>query len=139
MIVNVVEPGGGFPWHFDTNNYTVTLAIQGGVRGGLFEYCPFIRSATNENYARVRAILDGKSEGVESLDLEGGDLQIFRGRHTLHRVTAVEGERTRYVAIFSFAEMPGMVANPERCKQLYGRTLPVHRQRASILPDRLID
>lgn len=24
VIVNLAEEGGGFPWHFDTNNYTVT-------------------------------------------------------------------------------------------------------------------
>jgi hypothetical protein len=40
VIVNVVEEGGGFPWHFDTNNYTVTLAIQNGRSGGVFEYAP---------------------------------------------------------------------------------------------------
>lgn len=28
VIVNVAEAGNGFPWHFDTNNFTVTLAIQ---------------------------------------------------------------------------------------------------------------
>ncbi len=39
IIINVVEEGQGFPWHFDTNNYTVTLAIQNGEAGGEFEYC----------------------------------------------------------------------------------------------------
>ena len=27
VIINAVDAGNGFPWHFDTNNYTVTLAI----------------------------------------------------------------------------------------------------------------
>ena len=30
VIINLVEEGEGFPWHFDTNNFTVTLAIANG-------------------------------------------------------------------------------------------------------------
>ena len=139
VIINVVEPGGGFPWHFDTNNFTVTLAIQNGEGGGLFEYCAHLRDATDENYAGVRAVLDGDRSRVESLELEPGDLQIFKGRYALHRVTSVEGTRNRYVAIFSYVEKRGMVASPERCQQLYGRVLPVHFERAGLRSDRLMD
>ncbi len=28
VIVNMAEEGNGFPWHFDTNNFTVTIALQ---------------------------------------------------------------------------------------------------------------
>ena len=49
-IVNVSSEGNGFPWHFDTNNYTVTLAIQNAVEGGEFEYAPMIRQK-DENFA----------------------------------------------------------------------------------------
>ena len=34
VIVNMAEEGNGFPWHFDTNNFTVTLAIQNAEAGG---------------------------------------------------------------------------------------------------------
>ena len=139
VIVNVVEAGGGFPWHFDTNNYTVTLAIQNGEAGGLFEYVPWLRSAADENYPGVEAVLDGGSAQVKSLALEPGDLQIFKGRYALHRVSPVTGARPRYVGIFSFVEEPGMVAAPERCRQLYGRVLPVHYQRAGLRADALLD
>ena len=44
VTVNLAEEGGGFPWHFDTNNYTVTLAIQNAEHGGDFEYSPMVRS-----------------------------------------------------------------------------------------------
>ena len=139
VIVNVVDPGGGFPWHFDTNNYTVTLCIRNGAEGGLFEYVPALRSAVDENFDGVRRVLDGSREGVRSLPLAPGDLQIFRGRHSLHRVTAVGGARSRYVGIFSFAERPDMVGSPERTSQLYGRVLPVHLERAGARADALID
>lgn len=139
VIVNMAEAGGGFPWHFDTNNYTVTLAIQNGERGGEFEYCPNLRSATDENYAGVEAVLDGRSDAVKTLRLEPGDLQLFKGRYALHRVKPLEGARKRYVAIFSYVEEADMVGSPERTRQLYGRVLPIHLERAGCRADALID
>ncbi len=139
VIVNLAGQGNGFPWHFDTNNYTVTLAIQNAESGGDFEYSPFLRTSTDENYAGVGAVLDGDPTRIKTLRLEPGDLQIFKGRHALHRVTALAGSRPRYVAIFSFAEEPGMVGSPERTLQLYGRVLPIHIERAGQRADALVD
>jgi hypothetical protein len=139
VIVNLAEAGHGFPWHFDTNNYTVTLAIQNAEVGGDFEYSPHLRSPTDENYPAVEAVLDGDSTLIRRLRLEPGDLQIFKGRFSLHRVTPLSGARLRYVAIFSFVEEPGMVGSPERARQLYGRVLPIHIQRAGMRTDALVD
>lgn len=139
VIVNLAEAGNGFPWHFDTNNYTVTLAIQNAESGGEFEYSPYLRTATDENYAAVQAVLDGDARLVHTLRLRPGDLQIFKGRYSLHRVTPLAGSRPRYVAIFSYAEHAGMVGSPERTRQLYGRVLPVHLERAGLRNDTLVD
>lgn len=138
VIINMAEEGNGFPWHFDTNNYTVTLAIQNADEGGEFEYAPMIRKGS-ENFDEVAAVLDGRSDKVRTLRLEPGDLQIFKGRYSLHRVAPLKGPRPRYVAIFSYVEEPGMVATPERCKQLYGRVLPIHYERAGMRADAYID
>lgn len=75
-------------------------------------------------------MLNGTSDKVNVLNLEPGDLQIFRGRYSLHRVAPLTGKRPRYVAILSYVEEPDMVGAPERVMQLYGRTLPVHLARA---------
>ncbi len=139
VIVNLAEAGNGFPWHFDTNNYTVTLAIQNAESGGDFEYSPHLRTPSDENYAGVEAVLDGDRRLVRTLHLEPGDLQIFRGRYSLHRVTPLGGARPRYVAIFSYVEEPGMVGSPERARQLYGRVLPIHLERAGLRNDALVD
>ena len=139
-IVNLVEAGPGFPWHFDTNNYTVTLAIQNAEGGGAFEYAPAIRDADgNENFDEVARVLDGTSDKVKRLNLQPGDLQLFRGRYSLHRVAPLTGSRRRYVAILSYVERPNMVATPERAKQLYGRVLPIHLERAGQRSDTLMD
>jgi hypothetical protein len=138
VIVNMAEEGEGFPWHFDTNNFTVTLAIQNAESGGAFEYAPAIR-AENENFYEVGRVLRGQSDRVKVLELEPGDLQLFRGRYSLHRVAPLKGQRRRYVAIFSYVEEPNMVGAPERTEQLYGRTLPIHHERAGQRIDALMD
>ena len=139
VIVNLAEAGGGFPWHFDTNNYTVTLAIQNADHGGAFEYSPHLRTPTDENYAGVQAVLDGDASLIHTLHLKPGDLQIFKGRYSLHRVAPLSGPTVRYVAIFSYVEDEGMVGSPERTMQLYGRVLPIHLERAGMRSDTLID
>ena len=138
VIVNMADAGNGFPWHFDTNNFTVTLAIQNAEAGGAFEYAPGIRDG-DENYDEVKRVLEGRSDKVTVMDLEPGDLQIFRGRYSLHRVAPLSGSRRRYVAIFSYVEEPDMVGSPERTQQLYGRTLPIHWERAGQRSDAYID
>lgn len=139
VIVNGAVEGNGFPWHFDTNNYTVTLALQNAEKGGEFEYAPMIRSSTDENFSEVAKVLNGTSDQVVSLTLEPGDLQLFKGRYSLHRVAPLGGKTPRYVAIFSYVNAPDMVGSVERTTQLYGRTLPIHHERAGNRNDALID
>ena len=138
VIINMAEEGEGFPWHFDTNNFTITLAIQNAEEGGVFEYAPAIREK-DENFDAVRDVLDGTSDRVVSINLEPGDLQLFRGRYSLHRVSPLKGIQKRYVAIFSYVTEPDMVGSPERTKQLYGRVLPIHLERAGLRGDSYID
>jgi hypothetical protein len=138
VIVNMAEEGNGFPWHFDTNNFTVTLAIQNAEQGGAFEYAAGIREG-GENFDEVARVLAGTSERIRVLHLEPGDLQLFRGRYSLHRVAPLTGVRRRYVAIFSYVEEPDMVGTPERALQLYGKALPIHYERAGRRADSYID
>ena len=110
MIVNVVEEGTGFPWHFDTNNFAVRLAIQNGEAGDMFKQAPGLRSAENECFHAVADVLDGWSDRVQAINLVPGDLQIFKGRYSLHRVTPVTGPQRRYVEIFPFSKQRAWLA-----------------------------
>ncbi len=83
--------------------------------------------------------MNGKSDKVVSINLKPGDLQLFKGRYSLHRVSPLKGKLNRYVAIFSYVEEPGMVGSPERTKQLYGKVLPIHFDRSGIRNDKFID
>ncbi len=129
LTVNVLDPGQQFTWHFDTNDFAVTLLLDEASAGGLFEYVPNIRSATDENYDTVQAVLEGDRGPVVSLDLRPGDLQVFRGRYSLHRVTRVAADSPpRHAAIFAYTAEPGVIGRLERTYQLFGRALPAHER-----------
>lgn len=139
LCLNVVDPGREHPWHFDTNEFAVTLLTQAPEGGGVFEYVPDIRSGADERVDAVAAVLAGSRTGVRSLTLQVGDLQIFRGRYALHRVTAVTGSRERHTAILSYSARPDVVGNVERTRQLFGRVLPAHHAATRSRTDGLLD
>ncbi|MFD0688220.1 HalD/BesD family halogenase [Actinomadura fibrosa] len=127
LVLNVVNPGMEHPWHFDTNEFTVSLLTQEPEAGGVFEYCPNIRSAAAENLPDVRAVLTGDGGHlVRRLTLRPGDLQLFKGRYSLHRVREVGGATARHTAIFAYSERPGVIGSVARTRQLFGRVLPAH-------------
>jgi hypothetical protein len=141
LCLNVLKPGREHPWHFDTNEFTVSLLTQKPEGGGVFEYCPNIRSLDDENLSAVRSVLEGHGgELVRRVVLEPGDLVLFRGRYSLHRVTPVEGETERHTAILAYTREPGVIGSPERTRQLFGRLLPAHMSAAKrVRSDGLLD
>jgi hypothetical protein len=142
LCLNVIAPGRAHPWHFDTNEFSVSVLTQEAAGGGAFEYCPSIRSPGDENLAEVRGVLDGRRPDlVRRLALRPGDLQLFRGRFSLHRVTTVAGPIARHSAILAYSGHPGVVGTPERTRQLFGRVLPRHEAAAhqAVRGDRLLD
>ena len=141
LTVNVVTPGRSHPWHFDTNEYTVSMVTRAPEAGGGFEYCPNIRSASDEHLDDVRDVLAGGRSLVRRLELRPGDLQLFMGRYSLHRVTPVEGATARHSAIFAYSERPGVVGSVARTRQLFGRVTEVHTaaQDQAVRVDQLMD
>ena len=142
LTSNILDPGQQFTWHFDTNEFAVTVLVDEADEGGLFEYVPAIRSDGDEGFDAIQAVLEGGREGVRTLDLRPGDLQIFRGRHSLHRVSRVpEGSAPRHAAIYAYTAEPGVIGRVERTMQLFGRVLPEHieAEERRVRSDALID
>ncbi|RZQ63361.1 arpA protein [Amycolatopsis suaedae] len=139
LVLNVIAPGQAHPWHFDTNEYTVSMLTQAPEEGGLFEYCPNIRSAEAENFPDVAAVLAGRRELVQTLRIRPGDLQLFKGRFSLHQVTPVRGALARHSAIFAYSDRPGIIGSAERTRQLFGRVLPEHLAAETARADQLLD
>ena len=142
LTANILDPGQQFPWHFDTNDFAVTVLVQPADEGGLFEYAPAVRSADDEGFETIGSLLGGGREGIHTLDLQPGDLQIFRGRYSLHRVTRVAASsQPRHAAIFAYTRQAGVIGRVERTRQLFGRVLPEHEkaERSRVRDDDLLD
>ena len=142
LCLNVLQPNKEHPWHFDTNEFTVSLLVKKASDGGEFQYCPNIRSQNNENFKDVLDIITNKTDDkIKHLNLEIGDLQIFKGRYSLHKVSRVKGEGDRYSAIFAYSKIKGVVGRLERTRQLFGRTLNNHNdtKKQNISVDELMD
>lgn len=129
LVINVLPDNTQQPWHYDTNEFIVTMMTQKPEIGGAFEYSPMIRTPEGENYEGVARVLrEEDRETVSILDLKPGDLQIFKGRFSLHRVTRVFGPVERHTAIFAYSKKPGVIGRVERTRQLYGRVSEQHIQ-----------
>ena len=126
LVINVVKPNDKHVWHFDSNEFVVTVLTQPADEGGEFEYVPNIRSADGENYDAVQAVIEGRAEGAHLIDLRPGDMQIFFGRYSLHRVRATGGSRDRHTAILAYSKQPGVLGKPEKTAKIFGRKLASH-------------
>ncbi|MBD1548092.1 hypothetical protein [Roseibium aggregatum] len=128
LVVNVLKEGRQHPWHFDSNDFIVSMQTRKPLGGGIFQYAPNIRGAAGENFEGVQRILDGDHSALKTLELSPGDLQIFFGRNSLHRVSPVEGPRERHTVIFAYAREPGFIGRPERARAIFGRMAPIHEE-----------
>lgn len=136
---SVMNDGDYFPWHFDGNDFTVSILVQESDEGGDFEYCPNIRSPKNENFDEVQKVLQGDRERINVLKLRTGDLQLFRGRYSLHRVTPAHGPNPRIIALPTYVTNPYLVNRPHHAKAFYGRAMDIHVEREMTRQDSLSD
>ncbi|MGX5846357.1 HalD/BesD family halogenase [Mesorhizobium sp. PL10] len=119
--VMAYRAGEALNWHFDRSEFTTTLLLQAPEQGGEFEYRTDLRSDDNPNYDGVAKLLEGRDPEAKILRLKPGTLNVFRGKNTAHRVTTVQGERERMIAVFSYYEKPGVVFSDEERVGFYGR------------------
>ncbi|MCW0318012.1 hypothetical protein NB724_003163 [Pantoea ananatis] len=109
-------------WHFDNSSFAITLLMQKPAGGGRFQYVKDLRDADagEMNYAGVAAVLD-EQQPVAELAIEAGDLVLFRGRNSLHRVTPTEGDVTRMLAVLAYNTAPGIALSETARMTFYGR------------------
>ncbi len=123
--LNIIGYGHGeaLNWHFDRSEFTTTLLLQSPERGGVFQYRTGLRSDEDANYDGVADFLNHGQASASSLQLSAGTLNVFRGKNTAHRVTPVEGERKRIIAVFSYYEQAGVQFSEEENVGFYGRAV----------------
>ena len=111
-------------WHFDLNDFVVSILLQNPENGGLFEVVPNIRDDAEEHYEEVAAVMNGASGRVRSVPVAAGTLLIFCGRKAIHRVSPVEGPHPRVVALFSYDRKPDVRYGSETYMRVVGRREP---------------
>ncbi len=121
LNLSIYQPGQQIGWHYDNADWAVTLMLQPAEAAGAYEYGPRVRDGARENYDRVAKILDGDRDGVRRLSQDVGALVLFRGRHSIHRVTPVEGGRPRLIAILSYDTEPGVMLTEHYRRLFFGR------------------
>jgi alkylated DNA repair dioxygenase AlkB len=123
--VNVMSyrDGEGLGWHFDRSEFTTTLLLQEATDGGKFEYRSGMRSATDANFDGVARLLNNDDPAVETLPLQPGTLNVFRGINTAHRVTPTRGNQARLVCVFSYYDRPNVMFSEREQLGFYGRTM----------------
>jgi hypothetical protein len=109
-------------WHFDLNDFVVSILLQAPEAGGTFDFAPNIRKDGDENYENVAAALDGRSQAVRSVKVEAGTLLLFCGRRALHRVPPVHGKIPRVIALLSYDRKPGVRYGSETYMRVVGRS-----------------
>jgi len=124
LIINAMPDNTTLGWHFDANEFIVSLMTRKAEGGGEFEYCPNIRRPGDENYDAIRGVLDDKRDHVKVLDLQIGDIQIFKGRFSMHRVAPTRGRR--HTVIFGYSREPGYIGSVESTMRIYGRVMQDH-------------
>jgi hypothetical protein len=120
------DPGDELGWHFDDSEYSITMMLRPSDGGGRFEYVPRMRSEGDPSEAAIVAVLRGDRSQVRGFATAPGTLALFRGHHALHRVTAVEGPRSRINAVLTYGPRPDMVLNALTQKLFYGRVVSRH-------------
>ena len=120
--INYYEPGDALGWHFDNSDFTITLLIKNCSEGGVYQYFTDMRYKKDgsENYQLVEDILDNKiSPSIQTAN--EGDLMIFKGNKSLHRVTEViHGERI--LITFNYNNVKGIPLSEQSRKTFFGRT-----------------
>lgn len=123
-VFTVAEAGELQDWHFDSNEFIVTLVLQDAPCGGSFEYVPSLRApGRDDDFDGVGRALAGDRRNVMRLKSEPGTLTLFKGRYNFHRASPVEGAGRRVMAILSYEDGPDRVGVDSHLKLFYGRTL----------------
>lgn len=120
----VMGDGDYLRWHFDQTDFVTSIAVRSAISGGRFEFVPMIRATGQENYDAVRKVIRGDHPGVISLPTSPGSLILFRGRHSIHRVTPISGDTTRLMLLLGYDTRPGIRGSEHLTKMRYGRVDP---------------
>ncbi|MFA3779035.1 2OG-Fe(II) oxygenase [Yersinia sp. 1652 StPb PI] len=120
--LHYASQGQELGWHFDNSSFAITLLVQKPQAGGVFEYIEEMRDADKGemNYSGVEQLLN-QQVTPKTLQIEPGDLVLFRGRNAIHRVTPTQGDVTRMLVVLAYNAQPDIALSETARMTFYGR------------------
>ena len=110
LTLQIAQTGDENGWHFDGNDFVVSILLQAPDYGGEFEYAPNIRTKDDERYDAISRVIAEPDKFAERPAIAPGTLTLFKGDLSLHRVRKIgETVSPRIIALFSYDEQPGQV------------------------------
>ena len=73
-----------------------------------------------DSYEGVDKLLKNQIS-YDTLNMNSGTLVLFRGKNSIHRVTPVEGEITRILAVLAYNSEPNISLSETSRMTFYGR------------------
>ena len=127
---NIFSVGDGLNWHFDRSEYSISLILQPAKSGGSFQFVPNsldtvqhwdIMPLAVEDVSR--ALVPSQSNNnnvmVHEPKLQAGDMYIFRGQNSLHRVSEIT-IGTRINLILTYNTEPDVKLNRYTLRKFFG-------------------
>ncbi|MEM8687867.1 MAG: hypothetical protein AAGF81_11095 [Pseudomonadota bacterium] len=121
LTAKIAGEGDTDGWHYDSNDVVFSLLLQAPEAGGAFEYAPHLRSEGDERYDALEAVLADPQRLAIRPEMAVGNLVVFKGDLSLHRVTPVAGPRKRVVALFCYDRAPGTAFAQSYIDELHQR------------------
>ncbi|WP_372366345.1 hypothetical protein [Candidatus Uabimicrobium sp. HlEnr_7] len=121
LNISFMQDGDHFNWHYDFNDFIITILLQEPEIGGEFEFVPNIRNEKEQNYPQVEKLFDtGEHTRKETLTLRAGTLTLFQGMNSMHRVKCVYGKKKRIVSILCYHSKENFKTMDEQNAYAYG-------------------
>lgn len=120
---NIFNEGDGLNWHFDRSEFSISLILQPAEEGGMFQFVPNSKEVV-EGWQEMPSDMNSTPPLCTSImmqepELASGDLYLFRGQNSLHRVSEiVKGKRIN--VILTFNSDPDGVLNKYTLKKFFG-------------------
>ncbi len=124
LVLMIYKTGDRLAWHFDRAQYSNIIELQASEAGGVFEYVPGLRSADDECFDDVRAVLAGERPRVVQSRTKPGAFTMIAGNFALHRVTPIEGATPRISLVLSYEEKPGVKLDVATRRFFFGQDAP---------------
>ena len=122
---NIFHVGDGLNWHFDRSEYSISLILQPAQEGGKFQFVPNTRDVVKGwdimplDVEDVSIALEPHSTVVHETKLAAGDVYIFRGQNSLHRVSEIiRGKRINIILTYNTA--PDVRLNQYTLQKFFG-------------------